>query len=131
MYWTCRNVGCKASVTTKEVKIIKVCGQRINDFVDLQAKHIATCKPLSEKDMVMMSHKLVSKTACLKIMSHQAKLIMKSKQNYVKKCLWFIKYHPELFQNWATKIDMKNMFYNASIIPACRDVTTFEYKGKY
>ena len=23
------------------------------------------------------------------------------------------------------------MFYNAPIIPACRDVTTFEYKGKY
>ena len=53
IYWICRNVGCKASVTIKEGEIIKNCGQRINDFVDLQAEHIATCKPLNEKDMVI------------------------------------------------------------------------------
>ena len=45
--------------------------------------------------------------------------------------LYLVKYHPELFKEYSTKIDITNMFYNAPIIPACRDVTTFEYKGKY
>ena len=45
--------------------------------------------------------------------------------------LYLTKHHPELFKTYSTKMDITKMFYNAPIIPACRDVTTFEYKGKY
>ena len=59
------------------------------------------------------------------------KSILKSPPVFLPGILYILKYHPELFQDYATKIDIKNMFYNAPIIPACRDVTTFEYKKKY
>ena len=59
------------------------------------------------------------------------KSILKSPPVFLPGILYILKYHPELFQEYSTKIDIKNMFYNAPIIPACRDVTTFEYKKKY
>ena len=57
--------------------------------------------------------------------------ILDSPPVFLPGILYLVKYHPELFKKYSTKIDITSMFYNAPIIPACRDVTTFEYKGKY
>ena len=57
--------------------------------------------------------------------------ILESPPVFLPGILYLIKYHPELFRKFCIKIDITNMFYNAPIIPACRDVTTFEYKGRY
>ena len=57
--------------------------------------------------------------------------ILESPPVFLRGILYLIKYHPELFRKFCVKIDITNMFYNAPIIPACRVVITFEYKGKY
>ena len=57
--------------------------------------------------------------------------ILESPPVFLPGVLYLLKMHPRLFQEYSTKIDIKNMFYNAPITPLCRDVTTFEYKGKY
>ena len=50
-YWVCRNIGCNASVSTKEGRIIKVSGARINEHTELQLYHHPTCKPLTENEI--------------------------------------------------------------------------------
>ena len=57
--------------------------------------------------------------------------ILESPPVFLPGILYLINCHPELFKKFETKIDITNCFYNAPIIPACRDFTTLEYKGKY
>ena len=52
-YWICRNIGCSASVTTKDGRIIKVSGQRIIEAVDLKPSHNQLCEPLSHNEILI------------------------------------------------------------------------------